>query len=703
MTLARRNKIPIWGGFECSIVRIGEEYRDQLGETGHGAREKDLDILPRLGLKTVRHGILWEHVAPDEPGQYNWQSSDTRLRILASRGITPIVGLLHHGSGPRYTHLLDPDFPQRLADYARSVARRYPWLTKFTPVNEPGTTARFSCLYGHWFPHRRDTAAFLRALFLQVYGVALAMRAIREITPAAELIQTEEVGRVFSTPRLNYQAAYENERRWLSLDLLCGRVDRAHGWHRAFRTAGIAAHFLDDLVKHPSPPNIVGINYYLSSDRFLDHRVGRYPAECRGGNGRHTYVDSEAIRAPEAAADSNLTERLLEVWARYNIPVAVTEVHNGCTREEQIRWLVDSYRAAERAQMLGVDIRGVTVWSLAGAVDWNSLLTRRASCYESGVLEVSGNPVRITAMARAVRELACSGSYQHHLLDNPGWWRRQIRFNKDPVAAPETIPGRPLLVVGPDGALRQAFAKLCHLRNLPFRLRTPQEIDLVNEKAVDGMIERERPWAIVNITGEDQLFQNDAARAAEILARASCRRSVPLVTFSSDQVFDGRLGRPYIETDMTTPANEYGAGIVSAERRVTECHPMGMIVRTSPFFGPWNSHNFVHSVLRTLKAGRPVFIAADAQISPTYLPDLVNRTLDLLIDGETGLWHLASDSITSWSELGRKVASRAGLDKSLVRSAAHTGINTSLASIRGMALPPLEGALTHYLAHQSAI
>ena len=43
-----------------------------------------------------------------------------------------------------------------LAQHAENVARRYPWLEMFTPVNEPLTTARFSGLYGHWYPHRHD-------------------------------------------------------------------------------------------------------------------------------------------------------------------------------------------------------------------------------------------------------------------------------------------------------------------------------------------------------------------------------------------------------------------------------------------------------------------------------------------------------------------------------------------------------------------
>src|SRR5205814_33206 len=123
-------------------------------------------------------------------------------------GIRPIVGLVHHGSGPRHTSLLDPRFPDEVAAFARAVAARYPWVQSYTPVNEPLTTARFSALYGQWYPHRRDGLAFARALLTQCRAVALAMQAIRTVNPAARLVQTEDLGKVYSTPALTYQAEF---------------------------------------------------------------------------------------------------------------------------------------------------------------------------------------------------------------------------------------------------------------------------------------------------------------------------------------------------------------------------------------------------------------------------------------------------------------------------------------------------------------
>ncbi|MBV9884864.1 MAG: family 1 glycosylhydrolase, partial [Sphingomonadaceae bacterium] len=161
---ASRAPLELWAGPECTIVRLGDRWRDQVTETGHEARDADIDLIAALGIRTLRYPILWERVAPDRPDRLDFSWTDRRLERLAAHGIEAIGGLLHHGSGPAYTDLLDPDFPAKLADYAARVAARYPHVSRWTPVNEPLTTARFSALYGHWHPHRSDYPAFLRAL-----------------------------------------------------------------------------------------------------------------------------------------------------------------------------------------------------------------------------------------------------------------------------------------------------------------------------------------------------------------------------------------------------------------------------------------------------------------------------------------------------------------------------------------------------------
>src|SRR5215213_2322585 len=173
----------LWAGVECSVNRVGDEFFDQLERSGHARRSSDLELFAELGVRALRYPVLWERTAPDGVERADWSWADERLARLRELGVRPIVGLVHHGSGPRSTSLVDPAFPEKLAAFARSTAARYPWVEDYTPVNEPLTTARFSGLYGHWYPHARDARTFLSALLVQCRATALAMRAVRRARP----------------------------------------------------------------------------------------------------------------------------------------------------------------------------------------------------------------------------------------------------------------------------------------------------------------------------------------------------------------------------------------------------------------------------------------------------------------------------------------------------------------------------------------
>ena len=427
--------LELWAGVECTVNRVGDQYFDQLEQNGHATRLDDLNLFAELGVSAMRYPILWERTAPNGPKQADWSWADERLGRMQKLGIRPIVGLVHHGSGPRHTSLIDPAFAPGLAEFAQAFADRYPWVEHYTPVNEPLTTARFSGLYGHWYPHGRDDLTFMRALLTQCRAVALSMAAIRKVNPKAQLIQTEDLSKTFSTPLLAYQADLENERHWLSFDLLCGRVNRNHPLWGYLLASGISETELEVFLDHPCPPDVMGINHYVTSDRFLDERLENYPSTTHGGNGRHNYADVEAVRVcAEGAAGPNVL--LKEAWERYGLPIAVTEAHLGGTREEQLRWLKEVWEAAHNLRTEGVDIRAVTAWSLLGAYDWNSLVTRADGHYESGVFDLRSPHPRPTALARMLRDLADGEVHEHPLLDVPGWWRRSERLLYPPVSCP---------------------------------------------------------------------------------------------------------------------------------------------------------------------------------------------------------------------------------------------------------------------------
>ena len=696
--------LELWGGIECSIVRIGETWRDQIAETGHRDRIDDIDLIAGLGIRTVRYPLLWESIAPDRPDRLDFGWADERMARLRERGIAVIATLLHHGSGPHHTDLLDPDFAPKLADFAARVAERYPWVEAWTPINEPLTTARFSGLYGHWYPHRRDYPAFLGALVNQCLGTIHAMAAIRGAIPDARLVQTEDLGKTFSTAPLRHQARHENSRRWLSLDLLCGRVGRRHRWRNILRDAGIGEAALDALESGAGRPDLIGINHYLTSERFLDHRTHLYPDLAAGGNGRESYVDAEAVRVKRLRPDTGLAPRLREAWARYAIPIALTEVHHGCTRDEQLRWIAEAWRTAQALRDEGVGIEAVTLWSLFGNVDWRSLLTEHAGHHDSGAFDTRGGRPRATAVAKAAARFARGRDFDHPVLDVPGWWRRPSRLYRwqGPVAA-DAVTGRPLLITGRTGTLGQALARVCAARGLPFRLTDRRELDLCDGMTIAAAIERHRPWAVINAAGfvrvADAQREREAcfawnADGAARLARACAEAGIPLLTFSSDLVFDGRLGIEHREEDPIGPACAYGESKAEGERRVLAEHGNALIVRTAAFFGPWDRHNFAFHVLGALARGETVSACPRTFVSPSYVPDLCHAALDLLIDGESGLWHLANQGRVSWHGFARRLAARAGHDQAAVIAAPGGEIrSTALASSRGAMLRPLDQAI----------
>ncbi len=710
--VGRKNPLELWGGVECTFVRVGDDVRDQVVETGHSARLADIDAIADLGVKSVRYPILWERVAPESPHELDFTWHDARLERLRERGVKVIAGLVHHGSGPHYAGLLNDRFPDLLADYARRVAERYPWIEDWTPVNEPLTTARMTCLYGKWHPHRTDIDEAFRATVLQCLGIVRAMKAIRTVNPAARLVATEDIGKAFATPEMAYQAEHENERRWLSLDLLTGKVRPGHHFHRWLSNKAASQAELDELAAGEVVPDIIGFDHYLTSERFLDHRVQRHPGVEPGSNGTHRYVDVEARRIASLAADLGPRKRLRETWERYGLPIAITEVHHGCSREEQVRWLDETWRAAEAERAAGADIRAVTLWALFGLVDWRSMLTRREGHYDVGVFDTRSGTPRPTLIAKAASKLAAGQKLDYPWLAIPGWWHRPGRTYQRPRF--DTLPSRaaavrPLLITGGGGTLGQAFARIAAHRGLPFVVAPRSELDITSAESIAAAIERHRPWAVINTAGFVRTWEADGradecfevnATGPELLGRACRLHGIPLVTFSSDLVFDGQLGRSYVEPDETAPACAYGRSKAEAEARLLEIECDALIIRTSAFFGPWDRANFLFSTIETLRRGEQVSASDRTIISPTYVPDLVQASLDLLLDEETGIWHLTNQGAVSWHELACSVAdrTRAGLGRIVVDKEGARS-DTSLVSSRGALLRPLDQALDDYVRH----
>ncbi len=723
-------QLELWGGVECSINRVRSNYFEQLRRTGHLTRTSDFARFAGLGIKALRQPILWECTPSHGSEAEQWEWASIALAELSRLEIRPIVGLVHHGSGPTFTSLLDPAFPNKLAEYAEQVAYRFPDVRDYTPVNEPLTTARFSALYGHWYPHCRDEHSFARALLNQCRGVVLAMKAIRRVNPAARLIQTEDLGKVHSTPALLYQAGFENERRWSTFDLLCGRIDHRHRmWHH-FLWSGIAEHELEWFLENPCPPDVIGLNHYLSSERYLDEHLERYPAETHGGNGKHRYADVLAARVLQNRTTSDAL--FLECWARYEIPIAVTECHNGCTREEQLRWFLEVWRGAQKARIAGAKLVAVTAWALLGSFDWDSLVTEKNDRYEPGIFDIRSAPPRPTALAPLILDLVAAKDVCTPLLDVPGWWGRRRRFEYgisiDDVGHCSPVPNgsinadyrhvQPVLITDTNTDLGREFARLCELRGIPYRALDSRVFKARDPSALRKAFRQFNPWAVINTLGEkgfenphpQSAFRGRDTFTARQLARECQKGRLKLLEFSSDLVFDGKKGGPYVESDTLTPLDFYGANDAEVETLIQQEMPSALILRTGPLFGSSNASSFIVRALRSLRSKQPFSAANDAFVSPTYIPDLVDACLDLLIDGEQGIWHLVNPGNVSWADFAKMAAKLADVPSSTLRACSARELETQtmapgyrvLTSERGILLPALEDALARFLRDRVA-
>jgi dTDP-4-dehydrorhamnose reductase len=710
----RTAPLELWAGAECTVNRVGNDYFDQLQRTGHDARLDDLERLAELGVHRVRFPILWERAAPERLAEADFSWSDQRLERLMALGIEPIVGLVHHGSGPRYTDLCDDGFAEALAAFAAKVAARYPWVRAYTPVNEPLTTARFSALYGLWYPHARELPAFLRALLHQVCATRASMEAIRRINPGAQLIQTEDLGSTFSVPELDEQSRYENERRWLSLDLLFGRVDARHPLRRHLEEHGVDGYLLDQLSEQPCVPDLLGLNYYVTSDRFLDHRTERYPRHTWGGNGRQTYADVEAVRArPEGIVGH--ASVLESAWRRYQTPCALTEVHLACYREDQMRWLVEAWRGALAARAKGADVRAITVWSAFGAVGWNNLVTRASGDYEPGAYDVRGPTPRRTALATLAQDLARQ-KQPSALASGIGWWRSSTRLSYGPASeGPEPgLEKRPSVLVLGSGPFARRIAQLCHRRFDCIVAPTLRSARGVLSRAAESrdVLSREeggaRPWAVILAFDPVRAVPGIGPELNRYWAnvRESCAPDVRVLAFSCERVFDGWAARPYVETDPASSTFKDGQSWRAMESAVLDLSPQPLLVRGGFLLDPEDHHEPFGRVLEGLRHGHIPMLDAE-RVSPTYLPHFVDTALDLLVDGERGIWHLAPRTTCSRLGLVRMVAERLGFPFAARRLQGwrrpERGPMWALASERGWPLPDVHAVVDAYVHHLRSI
>jgi len=340
----------------------------------------DIDRAADLGVSHIRWGIPWYRVNP-EPGRYEWSWVDEVLDYLVNRkGIQPIVDLLHYGT-PLWLErsFLDPDYPRRVADYARAVAERYGHLVRYyTPLNEPTVNAEFCGRRGEWPPCREGEAGYVAVLMALLRGMVLAARAIREADPDAAFIQVEALGWHWTRDeRLQGEVERRAAHTYLAFDLFTGRVDTTHSLWPYLREHGVAAEELAWLRERAARVEVLGVNLYPWSGGELvmgaEGQAGATEGDLQNrptSGGELIMEASGQTQCRGELTGHHLADVLRQAWERYHIPLMVTETSARRDVTGRARWMDETIAAVAAVRAEGIPVIGYTWFPMMTMIDW---------------------------------------------------------------------------------------------------------------------------------------------------------------------------------------------------------------------------------------------------------------------------------------------------------------------------------------------
>lgn len=279
-----------------------------------------------------------------------------------------------------------------------------------------------------------------------------------------------------------------------------------------------------------------------------------------------------------------------------------------------------------------------------------------------------------------------------------------------------------VVVFGAAGQLGVELVQVLKNRGYAVHSFNRASVDITNLTLLEQTLAPLDPKAVINAAAYNQVDvaeqEPQAAYAANALGvrnlAVACRQlDALLVHFSTDYVFDGQLGRPYVEADRPHPLGAYAVSKLAGELYAQAYLDNPLIIRTSGVFGPGGLRtargNFVELMLRLAQSGQPIRVVEDHVASPTYAPALAARTVDLMETPHRGVFHIGGGEAVSWFDFAAKIFRAAGLSPELrptnereYRTAARRPKFSALANARlaesGVApMPPLDEALAVYM------
>ena len=245
------------------------------------------------------------------------------------------------------------------------------------------------------------------------------------------------------------------------------------------------------------------------------------------------------------------------------------------------------------------------------------------------------------------------------------------------------------------------------------------ELDITDAGALEKKFDLERPDVVINCAAWTDVDGAEEAEADALaingtgaghVAAAAAKVGASVVYVSSDYVFDGSKGEPYVESDQTAPLSAYGRTKLAGEEATMAANKRHFVVRSSWLFGVGGG-NFVETMLRLAESQNEVLVVRDEVGSPTYTWHLAYGIVRLIEGVEFGIHHMAAAGSCSWYEFAREIFEQAKVEcKVLSTTAAEFGRSASrppysvMVSQREHAirLPSWQDGLAGYLAQRQA-
>jgi dTDP-4-dehydrorhamnose reductase len=223
-----------------------------------------------------------------------------------------------------------------------------------------------------------------------------------------------------------------------------------------------------------------------------------------------------------------------------------------------------------------------------------------------------------------------------------------------------------ILLTGAGGQLGHAVRQVVLGHEL--LARTQAELDIADPAAVAAAFDALAPEGVLNAAaytavdaaeGEPELAYRVNEAGARVLAEASARRAIPLLHVSTDYVFDGEKGAPYVESDAAHPISVYGASKLAGEEAVRRANPRHFIVRTAWLYGPVGK-NFALSIRAAALREPRLRVVDDQWGSPSYAPHLAAALAQLIATDAYGTHHLANRGVASRFEFAAELLAALG-------------------------------------------